>query len=66
AHRSRTRGRRASSAIDSRGPEGWAVAIILVSIEKHDHQKQVDETAAVDLKEIVGGNKRDQIPAALL
>ncbi len=49
AHRSRTRGRRASSAIDSRGPEGWAVAIILVSIEKHiiKSKKHVDGTAAV-------------------
>jgi hypothetical protein len=30
AHWSRTRDRLASSAIDSRGPEEWAVAIVLV------------------------------------
>src|SRR5262245_15703856 len=49
ANWSRTRGRHACSAIDSRGPEEWAVAIVLVSIlsEKHiiETKKHIDESA---------------------
>jgi hypothetical protein len=70
AHWSRTRDRLASSAIDSRGPEEWAVAIVLVQqhaqhvTQAQKHFDQVRFTPHVPLEEIdlcsESGQRKDQ------
>src|SRR5262245_48916383 len=64
ANWSRTRGRHACSAIDSRGPEERAVAIVLISIlsEKHliETEQHFEEITEVNSEEINSRQTKQQ------
>src|SRR5262249_44281096 len=62
AYWSRTRGRHASSTIDSRGPEERAVAIIIFSIAQHiiETKEHLDPIAEVLSSEEIDGRQTGQ------